>query len=144
VGRYLQVFPLVGEHTYYDDFGEPRGQGPHQGNDLMAPRNTPVVAVADGTIDRLTRTETGLGGIWIWLRDQVGNTYFYAHLDHIADGLQAGDRVAVGQTIGFVGNTGDARYGATHLHFEIHPGGGAAISPYGDLRLVDPDPPAKK
>jgi murein DD-endopeptidase MepM/ murein hydrolase activator NlpD len=142
MGRYLEVFPLNGTHAYQDDFGDPRGQGRHEGNDIMSPRDTPVVAVADGTIDRLSRVETGLGGIWIWLRDTAGNTYYYCHMDHIADGLQPGDRVAVGQTIGFVGNTGDARYGATHLHFEIHPGGGAAVDPYRELRTVDPLPRA--
>ena len=140
VGQYLKAFPVAGKHTYYDDFGEPRGQGPHQGNDIMAARDTPVVAVADGVIDRLTRTETGLGGIWIWMHDDAGNTYYYCHLDHIVDGLQPGDRVSVGQQIGAVGNTGDARYGATHLHFELHPGGGPAVSPFTELRTVDPTP----
>jgi murein DD-endopeptidase MepM/ murein hydrolase activator NlpD len=144
VGRYLKTFPLQGEHTYYDDFGEPRGQGPHQGVDIMSPRNTPIVAVAAGVIERLTRVETGLGGIWIWLRDTAGNEYFYAHLESIEAGLQPGTKVAVGQRIGYVGNSGDARYGATHLHFELHPGGGAAVSPYQELLTVDPTPPAPK
>jgi murein DD-endopeptidase MepM/ murein hydrolase activator NlpD len=69
-----------GTHNHTDDWGDARGQGPHEGNDIMAARGTPVVAVAEGSIDRLTRTESGLGGIWIWLRDRVGNTYYYAHL----------------------------------------------------------------
>ena len=136
--RYLRAFPVQGTYSYFDDFGAPRAQGSHQGNDIMAARGTPVVAVADGVIDRLTRTETGLGGIWIWLRDRAGNTFYYAHLHTIAAGLDAGTTVAVGQVIGTVGNTGDARYGAPHLHFEIHPGGGGAINPYGELLAVDP------
>jgi murein DD-endopeptidase MepM/ murein hydrolase activator NlpD len=142
-GRYLHAFPVNGDHTYSDDFGAPRATQSHQGNDIMAARGTPVVAVADGVIDRLTRVETGLGGIWIWLRDAEGNTFYYAHLDTIADGLTDGSTVAVGQQIGTVGNTGDARYGATHLHFEIHPGGAGATDPYTELLAVDPNPPTR-
>lgn len=141
--RYLRAFPVNGTHTYTDDFGAPRATQSHQGNDVMADKGTPVVAVADGVIDRLTRVETGLGGIWIWLRDTEGNTFYYAHLDTIADGLADGSAVAVGQQIGTVGNTGDARYGAPHLHFEIHPGGAGAIDPYTELLAVDPNPPTR-
>jgi murein DD-endopeptidase MepM/ murein hydrolase activator NlpD len=144
VGQYLKAFPVAGKHTYYDDFGEPRGQGPHQGNDIMAARGTPVVAVADGVIDRVSRAESGLGGITLYLRDTAGNVYFYAHLNEILIGIEAGTKVSVGQQIATVGNTGDARYGATHLHFELHPGGGAAVSPYQELITVDPTPPAAK
>lgn len=141
--RYLKVFPVAGKHTYFNDFGAPRSQGTHQGNDIMAARGVPVRAVAPGTIRRLTRVETGLGGIWIWLRDTRGNDYYYAHLTTITSGLNAGSSVAAGQVIGTVGNTGDARYGAPHLHFEIHPGGGAAWNPYTDLLAVDPEPPVR-
>jgi murein DD-endopeptidase MepM/ murein hydrolase activator NlpD len=142
--RYLRTFPVQGEHTYFDDFGAPRGSHTHQGNDVMAAKGTPVVAVADGVIDRLTRVETGLGGIWIWLKDGEGNTFYYAHLDSIAPLLEEGTAVAVGQVIGNVGNTGDARYGADHLHFEIHPGGGGAIDPFTELLAVDPNPPTRR
>jgi len=140
--KYLKAFPVAGKHTYTNDFGAPRHQGTHEGNDIMAARGVPARAVATGTIKRLTRAETGLGGIWIWLRDTKGNEYYYAHLNSIVAGLDAGSAVTAGQVIGAVGNTGDARYGATHLHFEVHPGGGAAANPYTDLRAVDPEPPA--
>ena len=140
--KYLLAFPVAGKHTYFDDFGAPRAQGTHQGNDVMAARGVPVRAVAPGTIKRMTRVESGLGGIWIWLQDTRGHEYYYAHLTTISDGLEAGSPVTLGQVIGTVGNTGDARYGATHLHFEIHPGGGAAVNPYTDLLAVDPEPPA--
>jgi murein DD-endopeptidase MepM/ murein hydrolase activator NlpD len=136
--RYLRAFPVLGDYSYSDDYGAARHQGSHEGNDIMADRGTPVVAVADGVIERMTRVETGLGGIWIWLRDTRGNEYYYAHLVSIAEGLNAGSRVAVGQVIGAVGNTGDARATLPHLHFEIHPGGGGAVNPYTDLRAVDP------
>lgn len=139
--RYLRVFPVQGEHTYFDDWGAPRGSRSHQGTDVMADKGTPVVAVADGTIKRLTREPTGLGGIWIWLLDTEGNEYYYAHLDSIVPLLEAGTAVAAGQVIGAVGNTGDAAYGADHLHFEIHPGGGGAVNPFTELISVDPNPP---
>jgi len=141
VAQYIKVFPVNGPHVLTDSWGDfrasLRGQG-HQGNDIMAARGVPVVAVADGTIKRLTRQETGLGGIWIWLVDNAGNEYYYAHLNDIAAGLDAGSKVTAGQQIGTVGNTGDARYGDPHLHFEIHPGGGSAIDPYKELLAADP------
>ena len=141
VAQYIKVFPVNGPHVLTDSWGDfradLRGQG-HQGNDIMAARGVPVVAVADGTIKRLTRQETGLGGIWIWLVDNAGNEYYYAHLTDIVAGLDAGSKVTAGQQIGTVGNTGDARYGDPHLHFEIHPGGGSAIDPYKELLAADP------
>jgi murein DD-endopeptidase MepM/ murein hydrolase activator NlpD len=137
--QYLKAFPVIGTHSYENDFGDARSQGSHEGNDIMSPRGTPVVAVADGTIKRLTRVETGLGGVWIWLMDTAGNEYYYAHLNDIVAGLDAGSKVTAGQQIGTVGNTGDARFGAAHLHFEVHPGGGGAINPYTDLVAVDPN-----
>ena len=139
--QYLKAFPVNGTHQLTKSWGAFRGslQGQsHQGEDIMAAQGTPVVAVADGTIKRLTRVETGLGGIWIWLVDNAGNEYYYAHLTDIAPGLDAGSKVTAGQQIGTVGNTGDARFGAGHLHFEVHPGGGAAIDPYPDLIALDP------
>ena len=137
--QYLKAFPVIGTHSYENDFGDARSQGSHEGNDIMSPRGTPVVAVADGTIKRLTRVETGLGGVWIWLMDTAGNEYYYAHLNDIVAGLDAGSKVTAGQQIGTVGNTGDARFGAAHLHFEVHPGGGGAINPYTDLVALDPN-----
>jgi len=137
--QYLKAFPVIGTHSFEDDFGAARHQGSHEGNDIMSPRGTPVVAVADGTIKRLTRVETGLGGVWIWLVDTAGNEYYYAHLNDIVAGLDAGSKVTAGQQIGTVGNTGDARFGDCHLHFEVHPGGGGAVDPYTDLVALDPN-----
>lgn len=136
--KYLKVFPLVGKYSYSSDFGAARHQGSHEGNDLMASRGIPVVAVTNGVIKRLTREETGLGGLWIWLVDGEGNEFYFAHLDSIVPDLREGTRVTAGQQIATVGNTGDARYGDPHLHFEIHPGGGGAVNPFSDLSAVDP------
>ena len=135
---YLLVFPVAGANSYTDDFGDARHQGRHEGNDIMADRGTPLLAVADARVIRLSRTESGLGGISLWLERADGTQYYYAHMTTITDGLAEGSKVAVGQLVGTVGNTGDARYGAAHLHFEIHPGGGSAVNPYQHLVAVDP------
>ena len=136
--RYLREFPVIGEYRYSDDYGAPRPQGRHDGNDIIAPKGTPVVAVADGTIQRVTPIETSRGGISVWQLDEEGNSYFFAHLAGIVKGLTAGDPIRVGQRIGTVGDTGDARGGVHHLHFEIHPGDGPSINPYRELRALDP------
>jgi peptidoglycan hydrolase-like protein with peptidoglycan-binding domain len=139
--RHLMVFPVDGVHSFTDDFGAPRPQdGPHKGIDIVAPLGTPLVAVTDGVIDSLSRADTGLGGIRLWLRDDAGTSYYYAHLSAIAPGLAPGSRVSAGQRLGAVGRTGNARRGVHHLHFEMHPGGGRAVSPYRELREVDPTP----
>jgi murein DD-endopeptidase MepM/ murein hydrolase activator NlpD len=135
---YLLVFPVGGANSYTDDFGDARHQGRHEGNDIMADRGTPLLAVADARVIRLSRTESGLGGVSLWLERADGTQYYYAHMTTITDGLAEGSKVAVGQLVGTVGNTGDARYGAPHLHFEIHPGGGSATNPYPHLVAVDP------
>jgi len=134
----IAVFPVRGEYTYSNDWGAPRGQGSHQGNDIMADRGTPLVAADNGVISKISRAEQGLGGIYVWIRRADGVQYYYAHMHTIAAGLELGTRVSAGQMIGTVGNTGDARYGAPHLHFEIR-NDWTPINPYPHLRSVDPN-----
>jgi predicted CXXCH cytochrome family protein len=127
------AFPVQGPNNYSDSFGAPRyagGYHPHTGTDIMCARGTPLAAVVDGVISRANRQDTGLGGVTIWLDGDDGNSYYYAHLSLIQQGIDDGVRVVVGQVIGFAGNTGDAAGGPVHLHFAIHPGGGPAIDPY--------------
>ena len=104
--------------------------GTHKGTDMFAGRGVPVVAVGSGTI-RLRGG--GLGGTAVWLRADHGTSYYYAHLDRFAGGLSTGSRVSKGQVIGYVGNTRNARGGAHHLHFQLHPGHGAPVNPYPTL-----------
>lgn len=123
------VFPVFGDVSFTDDYGAPRaGTGWHQGNDLFADTGTPLLAVADGTLDRVGVNT--LGGNRLWLTDTAGNKFYYAHLSAYAPGTVNGARVRAGQVIGFVGNTGQAITTPPHLHFEIHPGGGDSVNPY--------------
>jgi murein DD-endopeptidase MepM/ murein hydrolase activator NlpD len=139
------VFPVVGRVSYSDDFGEPRPQGGHPGNDILAARHAPVVAAEPGRIAFWTTSATA--GCMLYLYGQSGTTYQYIHLNNdltrhndnrgscvpgvaYAAGLQDGDEVRAGELIGYVGDSGDADGRHPHLHFELHPGGGAAVSPY--------------
>ena len=124
------VFPVFGDDVGFgDDYGAPRaGTGWHHGNDLFAPTGTPVLAVADGTLGRVGINR--LGGNRLWLTDEAGNQFYYAHLSAYAPAAVEGARVRAGQVIGFVGNTGQAITTPPHLHFEIHPAGGDSVNPY--------------
>ncbi|MEY2569511.1 MAG: hypothetical protein QOE35_4040 [Actinomycetota bacterium] len=120
--------PVQGPHAFSNDYGAPRGGGRrHQGNDILAPRGTPVVANVSGSV---AQHNNGLGGISYFLHGDDGNVYYGAHLDRYSG---PNGHVAIGTVIGAVGNSGDARGGPTHLHFEIHPGGGGATNPYPTL-----------
>ncbi len=141
---YLKAFPVAGRHTYFNDYGAPRGRGGHQGTNVMAAKGTPVRAVATGTVFRVNRVESGLGGVYLWTKDAAGNQFYYAHLNTINPEINVGTRVTAGQDIATVGNTGDARYGADHLHFEIRRADWTTINPYTDLLAVDPEPPIRK
>jgi murein DD-endopeptidase MepM/ murein hydrolase activator NlpD len=126
-GRY--VFPVFGDVSFTDDYGAPRADtGWHQGNDLFASTGTPVLAVADGRLSRVGINT--LGGNRLWLTDEAGNAFYYAHLSAYAPAALEGARVRAGQVIAFVGNTGDAITTPPHLHFEVHPGGGDSVDPY--------------
>ncbi|MFO7293655.1 MAG: peptidoglycan DD-metalloendopeptidase family protein [Actinomycetes bacterium] len=122
--------PVQGPVSFVDSWGAARSGGrAHQGVDMMAARGTPVAAIYDGTITR-TGSGSALGGITIWMRSNAGDSFYYAHLDSIADGISSGVKVSAGQIIGYVGSTGNASAAYPHLHFEYHPGGGGAVNPY--------------
>lgn len=125
------VFPVFGDVGYSDDFLAPRaGTGQHYGNDIFGPTGTPIVAVADGRLSKVGVNT--LGGNRLWLTDDAGNWFYYAHLSAYAPVAVEGARVTRGQVIAFLGNTGQAITTPPHLHFEIHPGGmdATAVNPY--------------
>jgi hypothetical protein len=137
------VFPVVGKVAYVDDFGQPRPGGPHQGNDIMAEKKSPAVAAEAGKVKYWTTS--GSAGCMLYLYGDSGTTYLYIHLNNdlttrndnrgkcikgVAYTVKNGARVAAGQQIAYVGDSGDANGGSPHLHFEVHPGGGKAVSPY--------------
>ncbi len=115
--------PVPGAH-FADDFGYVKpGGARHQGVDLYAPRFAPVVAPVAGVV---TPFPNSVGGVAFHLAGTDGNRYYGAHLQAYGHTGQ----VSAGTVIGFVGDSGDALGGSTHLHFEIHPGGGPAANPY--------------
>ncbi|MFL5927749.1 MAG: M23 family metallopeptidase, partial [Gaiellaceae bacterium] len=122
LGHHDYIFPVAGRADYGDTYGGFRGDVPgnwHHGDDIFAPLGTPVVAVARGTINRVGWER--LGGWRLWVRDNIGDEFYYAHLSGYAPADLRSNRVEPGQVIGFVGNSGDAFTTSPHLHFEIHP-----------------------
>jgi hypothetical protein len=147
------IFPVVGQVKYYDDFGESRPGGPHQGDDILAARHAPAVAVEAGTVDFWTTSRPA--GCMLYLHGASGTTYLYIHLNNdltsrndnrgkcvagtaYAPGLKSGMHVAAGELVGFVGDSGDADGVHPHLHFEVHPNDGAAADPYPFLQKAQP------
>ena len=113
--------PVNGPVSFTDTYGAPRSGGrKHQGVDMFAPMRTPAAAIVDGTLTR--REESTLGGLSVYLRGNDGTEYFYTHLAAYAD-VAPGQKVSAGRTIGYVGDTGNAKGGPPHLHFEIRTNG---------------------
>jgi murein DD-endopeptidase MepM/ murein hydrolase activator NlpD len=134
------VFPVGDPHSFGDSFGAPRMLGTsyehaHKGTDILAPAGTPLLACERGIVTRIGSDV--LGGTKIWVKGESGTYYYYAHLSRIEDGMTDGLVVDAGDVIGYVGDTGNARGGPPHLHFQIHPGGGAPVNPYPLLKVVD-------
>ncbi|HEX2241310.1 MAG TPA: peptidoglycan DD-metalloendopeptidase family protein [Actinomycetota bacterium] len=116
--------PVAGPNSFVDSWGAPRSGHTHQGVDIMAAYGTPIVAVTSGTITYAAYD--GSGGNMIFLSGDDGHSYWYMHNQ---ENLVSGGHVSAGQQIATVGDTGNAA-GTPHLHFEYHPGGGAAVNPY--------------
>ncbi len=121
-GATALVLPIAGypASSLHRDWGDPRdgGQRTHQGIDLMAAGGTPVVAALPGTVEKLFESARGGHTLYIRSLDRRWSLY-YAHLKGYAPGLTEGQRVAQGQVVGYVGDTGNAGAGNTHLHFAV-------------------------
>src|SRR3954464_15039973 len=145
------IFPVAGAASYIDDFGQPRAGGAHQGNDMMATKKTPVIAAESGTVKFWTTSASA--GCMLYLYGESGTMYEYIHLNNdvtmkndnrgkcvagtaYAKGLKDGAKVTAGQQIGYLGDSGDANGIHPHLHFEVHPNGGAATDPYPYLQAA--------
>src|ERR687887_2210699 len=139
------VFPVLGTARYVDDFGDARPGGRHQGIDIVAPKKSLALAAEAGKVKFWTTSTSA--GCMLYLYGDSGTTYDYIHLNNdltmgndnrgkcvpgvsYARGLKDGAKVTAGQLLGYVGDSGDANGIHAHLHFEVHPGGGAAVSPY--------------
>jgi septal ring factor EnvC (AmiA/AmiB activator) len=128
-GRFSRFTLPVSPSGFANTWGAPRSGGRrHQGTDVMAPCGARVVAVTDGQITRLMRH--GNGGTMAYLRANNGDVFLYSHLQGYAPGIAPGKTVSAGEAIGSNGNTGNARGGPCHVHFEWHPGGGRPVNPY--------------
>lgn len=134
------AFPVEGHGTgaIQSVFGDPRDGGvrDHHGVDIFAPRGTPALAAAAGTVSRVQ--DTSRGGLVVWIRDERrGANLYYAHLD--AQTVVRGQRVEVGDTVGLIGNTGNARTTPPHLHFGVYSRGPTDPAPF--IRPLERTPP---
>ncbi len=142
----VTAFPVVGNVNYTDDFGDPRPQGRHEGNDIMSVRHQPAVAFVAGRVQKWTGSGS-YATCMLYLHAENGMTYVYIHLNNDlgpsndneghckngvswAKGLDNGDHVKRGQLVGFVGDSGDANGIQPHLHFEVRKPSGSAIDPF--------------
>lgn len=135
-GEMLFPVPGVSPMAMTDSFHDPRGKRVHHAVDILAPRNSEVVAVADGTVARMMTSAAGGIAVYQWNQDRT-LVYYYAHLEGYANGLAEGQTVTRGQVLGYVGTTGNAPANTPHLHFAISRvdkkgrwWGGAPVNPF--------------
>jgi hypothetical protein len=142
------VFPLVADTALWDNYGDPRGTHSHAGIDMENPWRAPVVAVEPG---RVEYADSNLGGCMLYLYGRSGTMYLYIHLNNdltprndnqggckkdVTFAVPNGARVAAGEQVAWNGDSGDAN-GNPHLHFEVHPGGGADVNPFPHLKRAN-------
>jgi len=126
------AFPVSRGYSFVDTFLAPRSAGTpdvhrHQGIDIFAPQDTPLVAVERGIVVRVG--EVRLGGFRVWLIGESGAQYYYAHMSAHAD-ITEGQFVETGTVLGYVGTSGNARGTSPHVHFQFHPDGGSAVNAF--------------
>ena len=127
----------VSKRGIADTWEAPRGTDRrHEGQDIFAPRGTPILSATRGIIYKIG--ENNLGGQTVSVIGAGGRVYYYAHLDSYARGIEVGDRVTTRTVLGYVGTTGNAQGTPPHLHFGVYTSGGA-INPL--PMLTDRIPP---
>ena len=122
-------FPIAGPTTWVDDWLFPRYVPSfhlHKGLDMFAASGTPVRAPFDGT---LKLTEGAVGGLAAYVTQPDGTYVYMAHMSGFAPGKVTGQAVRQGEVVGFVGDSGNARGGAPHVHLQLHPKGGNPVPP---------------
>jgi putative cell wall-binding protein len=145
------VFPVIGDVSYSDTFGAPRGGGrSHEGQDLLGTKMQQLVAADRGTVTFLTWPEASYG-YYIELTADDGFVYSYVHLnndtpgtdddsaereDVYGPGIDVGARVERGQLLGYMGDSGNAEHTAPHLHFEMQRPSGTVMNPYESLEAA--------
>ncbi|MFA5775059.1 MAG: peptidoglycan DD-metalloendopeptidase family protein [Ilumatobacteraceae bacterium] len=144
------VFPVLGATSYSDDFGNARSGHTHQGNDIFGQKGQPLIAAADGTVEWVT-TPAKNTQLQFSIRDDDGYSYWYLHENNDAPGtddgssrgifayapdVYRGNRVVAGQLVGWLGDSGNAETTRPHLHFELHPPGSDAVSPFKTLKAA--------
>jgi len=122
----IAVFPVQGRCSFTNTWHESRGSRLHEGVDIIAPKGNLIYAVVDGTITK-RYDNASLTGNGLRLTMADGTYFFYAHLDTFAPNIGVGTVVKAGQILGTIGATGNTD--TPHLHFEVHPRGGAPIDP---------------
>ena len=144
------TFPVSGAASFEDDFADPRANGTrtHLGIDIIAAKMTPVVAATAGTVTYVVSPQASWG-YSVSIRDAEGYQYRYLHLNNdtpgtddgkggeanaYAPGIRRGTKVAAGDILGWVGDSGNAEATVSHLHFEIRDPGRTPIGPYESLR----------
>ncbi|MDG1393169.1 MAG: peptidoglycan-binding protein [Ilumatobacter sp.] len=133
----MERFPIQGQCYFGNTWHAPRGGGRlHVGVDIIAAEGKLLYAVVDGTISKQYWDQPGaLSGNGLRVAQDDGTYFTYLHMSGFAPGIEVGTKVQAGDVIGFVGNTGSSS--TAHLHFEIHPGGGAAVNPYPYIKAID-------
>lgn len=118
----------VAKNQLRDSYGDPRSGGRrHEGIDIFASRNTPVLSATEGYVSGIGRN--GLGGLVVWVTGPAGWRHYYAHLERWGN-VRQGQWIEPGTIIGYVGNSGNAATTPPHLHYGIYPSSGRTVNPY--------------
>lgn len=142
MAKYTFPIPSDCTYNYSSSWGAPRdgGNRKHKGNDIMAEIGTPAVALCDAIFSQ-SNQGYHVGGGYIYKLKELDSSTFHYYM-HMREGssISDGTQVSKGQLVGYVGNTGNAYRTSGHIHYELHPDGGAAVDPHSFLQSIDSHP----